>query len=69
MQQLWTQKQRKNSLLTLGKPQVDRDLQQDTLCLHCQPLNEVWEGVDSGSTPSGGPAFPPGAQSLVQAVT
>jgi len=20
--------------------------------LHCQPLNEVWEGVDPGSTPS-----------------
>jgi len=50
--------------------------------LHCQPLNEVWEGVDSGSTPSGhsaallapeltwaGPAFSPGAQSLLQAVS
>ena len=51
-------------------------------CFHCQPLNEVWEGVDPGSTPSShsgtlhaaelpwvGPAFPPGAQSPVQAVT
>ena len=50
--------------------------------LHCQPLNEVWEGVDPGSTPSAhsgtlhapelpcvGPAFPLGAQSLVQTVT
>ena len=50
--------------------------------LHCQPLNEVWEGADPGSIPSGhsgtlhtpelpwvGPAFPPGAQSLLQAVT
>ena len=50
--------------------------------LHCQPLNEDWEGVDPGSTPPGhsaalltpespqvGPAFPPGAQSLLQAVT
>ena len=50
--------------------------------LHCQPLNEIWEGVDLGSIPSRhsrtlhahelpwiGPAFPPGAQSLVQAVT
>ena len=50
--------------------------------LPCQPLQEVWEEVDPGSTPSGhsgalhaaelpwvGPAFPPGAQSLVQAVT
>ena len=50
--------------------------------LHCQPLIGVWEGVDPGSTPSShsgvlhapelplvGPAFPPGAQSLVQAVT
>ena len=50
--------------------------------LHCQPLNEVWEGQDPGSTPPGhsgtlhapelpwvGPAFPPGAQSLFQAMT
>jgi len=50
--------------------------------LHCQSLNEVWEGVDPGSTPSShsgallaieclwvGPAFLPGAQSLLQAVT
>jgi len=50
--------------------------------LHCQPFNEVWEGVDPGSSPSShsgtlhapelpwvGPTFPPGAQSLVQAVT
>jgi len=50
--------------------------------LHYQPLNEVWEWVDSGSIPSGhsgalhapeppwvGPAFPPGVQPLVQAVT
>ena len=53
-----------------------------SLCLHCQPLNEVWEGVDPGSIPSGhsaalhtpelpwiGPAFPPDVQSLFQAVT
>ena len=50
--------------------------------LHCQPLNEVWGGVDPGFSPSGpsgplhaaelpwvGPAFPPGAPSLLQAVT
>ena len=50
--------------------------------LHCQPLNGVGEGVDSGSTPSGhsgawhapelpwvGPAFLPGVQSPFQAVT
>ena len=50
--------------------------------LHCQPLNEVWEGVDPGFSPSGpsgplhaaelpwvGPAFPPGAPSLLQATT
>ena len=49
---------------------------------HCQPLNEGWEGVDPGSTSSShsgvlhapvlpwvGPAFPPGSQSLLQAVT
>jgi len=51
-------------------------------CLPCQPLHEVWEGVDPGSTPSGhsgtlhtpelpwvGPAFPPGVQPLLQAMT
>jgi len=50
--------------------------------LYCQPLTEVWEGGDPGSTPSShsqamqapelpwfGPAFPPGAQSLVQGMT
>jgi len=52
------------------------------LCFHCQPLNEVCKGLDPGSTPSIhsgalqapelpwiGPAFPPGAQSLFQAVS
>jgi len=52
------------------------------LYLDCQPLNEIWEGVDPGSTPSShssalhapecpwvGLAFPTGAQSLFQAVT
>ena len=52
------------------------------LCLPCQPLNEVWEGVDPDSTSTShsgallapelpwiGPAFPPGAQSQFQAVT
>ena len=50
--------------------------------LYCQPLHEVWEGVDPGSIPPGhsgallapelpwvGPAFPPSAQSLFQAMT
>ena len=50
--------------------------------LHHQPLNEVLERMDSGSSPSNhsgklhaaelpwvGPAFPPGVPSLVQAVT
>jgi len=70
-------------LLTFGKPQVSKDLQQE---MPLPPLptlkNEVREGVDPGSTPSGhsgalhapeqpwvGPAFPPGPQSLFQAVT
>ena len=51
-------------------------------CLHFQPLNEIWEGVYPGSTPSGnsgalhapelscvGPVFPSGPQSLFQEVT
>jgi len=50
--------------------------------LHCQPLKEIREGEDPGSTSSGhsgelhaaelpwvGPAFSPGVQSLIQAVT
>ena len=50
--------------------------------LHYQPLNEGWEGVDPGSSPSNhsgsllapelpwvGPAFPSGVPSLLQAVT
>ena len=71
---------KEEKLLTFGKSQVGRDLHQDTLYLHCQPLNEVWEGVNPGSTllvtqlhapelPWAGPAFPPGAPSLLQAVT
>jgi len=68
-------------LLAFRRPQVCRDLRR--YChLHCQPLNEVWEGGDPSSSPSGhsgtlhaaelpcvGPAFPPGAPSLLQAVT
>lgn len=51
-------------------------------CLHCQALNELWEGLDPGFNPSGhsealnapeltwiGPASPTGTQSLFQAVT
>jgi len=46
--------------------------------LHCQPLNEGWEGVDPGCSPSitqhiactwaalGWPCLPPGAPSLLQ---
>jgi len=56
--------------MTFRRPLVGRDL-------HCQPLNEVWEGVDPGfilsnhtgtlhaaELPWVGPAFPSGAQSL-----
>jgi len=52
------------------------------LQVHKNSLNEVWEGVDPGSPPSShsgalhtpefpwvGPAFPSGAQSLLQALT
>jgi len=51
-------------------------------CLHCQPLNKIWDWVDTGFNPFGhsaalhapenpwvGLAFPPGSQSLVQAMT
>jgi len=75
VQQPWAQKQSKDAYLqkasdTQGSPARHP-------YLHCQPLNEVWEGIDPGSTPSGHSgalhtvelpqvdrAFPPGAQSL-----
>jgi len=63
-------------------PQVFRNLCMKHPYLHCQPLNEVWEGVEPGFTLSShsgallvpefpwvGPAFLPGAQSPVQAMT
>ena len=69
-------------LLTFRKVTYTQESPAKCTCLPCQPLNEVWEGVDPGSTPSShsgtlhaaelpwvGPAFSPGAQSPVQAVT
>jgi len=69
-------------LFIFRRPPVDRDLQQDTLASFAKPLNDVWKGVDPGSIPSSrstaliapelpwiGPAFLPGAQSLVQAIS
>jgi len=60
----------------------DRQESPERYPCHSQPLNEVWEGVDPGSTSSGhsgalytpelhwvGSVFPPGAQSLFQTVT
>jgi len=76
-----TQKQRKE-IAYLQKTSGRQGSPAKNPYLHCQPLNEVWEGVDPGSTPSAhsgtlhapelpcvGPAFPLGAQSLVQTVT
>jgi len=70
----------RKELLTFVRPQVHRDVQQDTLA--STALNEVWKGVDPGSTLSShsgtlhapelpwvGPAFPSSAQSLLQALT
>jgi len=81
MQQTWTQKQRKASAHLWKAPGRQRSPAEHP-SLHCQPLNEICEGVDPGSNPSGhsaallvselpwvGPAFPPGTQSLVQAMT
>ena len=36
----------------LWSPQIGRDLQRMYLCLHWQPLNEVWEGENSWPNPS-----------------
>ena len=53
MVQPWAQKQKKKkvNLLTFGRPQAGRDLQQNALSSPCQPLNEVWEGVDPPPLP------------------
>ena len=37
---------------TKKKKSGGRNLQQERLPLHCQPLHEVWERVDPGSSPS-----------------
>ena len=81
MQQPWTQKWRKRAAY-LRKASGWQGSPARYPCLHCQPLNEVWEGVDPGPTSSShsgavhapelpwvGPVFPPGAPSLVQATT
>jgi len=73
MQQPWAQKQRKKAAYPQKTSGMQRSLATDP-CLHYQPLNEVWKGMDPGSTPSRpsealfapelpwvGPAFPPGA--------
>ena len=80
MQQQWTQKQKKEAAYP-WKASGMEGAPSRYPHLHCQPLNEIWEGVDPGSTPSGhsgkllapelpwvGPTFLPGAQSLVQAL-
>ena len=81
MQQPWTQKQRTKAAYPWKASGMQRSTTRYT-CFQCQPLNEVWEGVDTGSIPSHhsgtlhapelpwvGPVLPAGAQSLVQAVT
>ena len=73
-------RQKAKILLTLRSPQVGRDLQQENFTSTANPY-EVWEGVDPGSSPSDHssalhapelpwiiPAFPPGVQSLFQAM-
>ena len=58
-------------------PCIGKDFQTRYSHLHCQPLNEIWEGstasVHSGALhvpelPCVCPAFPPGTQSLDQAL-
>lgn len=76
MQQPQTEKQRKKNCFLLESLRYAGISSKRCPHLYCQPLNEVWEGVDPGSNPSGhsaalhtpellraGPAFPAGAQS------
>ena len=51
MQQPGAQEQRKEASY-LQKASDKRGSSERSLHLHCQPLNEVWEGVDPGSSPS-----------------
>jgi len=77
MQQLRAQKQRKKAAY-LQKDSGTQGSPSKQLCFHCQPLNEVWQGILAPPLPvtqvhcmqltSPGPAFPPGAQSLLQAL-
>ena len=80
MQQSWVEEQKKESAY-LQKASGRQGPPAKYSQLHSQLLNEILEGVDPGSTPSShsgallapelpwaSPAFPAGAQSLLQAV-
>jgi len=51
MQQLWAQKQTNKSSLPLEGLRYTVTSSK-TPYLHCQPLNEVWEGMDPASSPN-----------------
>lgn len=68
MQQLWAQKGRKK-LLTIGRAQAGSDLQSDTLTCTANLSVMSGRGLHVPELPWVGPAIPPGAQSLLQAVT
>jgi len=44
---------KEKKLLTFRRPQGHRGAPAISPCLEGQPLNEGWEGVDPGSSPSG----------------
>ena len=50
MQQLWVQKQRKTAA-HLQKASGTQGSPVSYPHLHCQPLNEIWERMDPGSSP------------------
>jgi len=51
MQLPWALKQRKETAY-LQKASDAQGSPERCPCLHCQPLKEIWERVDPGSTPS-----------------
>ena len=47
-----TEMKEKKKTAYLMKASSNQESPAKYLCLHCQPLNDIWEGVDTDCTPS-----------------